>query len=203
LKYRKSLSPEIKKDLSVIKRNVARLESLMNQLLEVMKIDEDKLKLNREPIKVAQLVRECIQELSYHILEKNHNLVYNVDEDVTIIGDSERIFQLFTNLLSNAIKFTPPNGKIEINAKSKEDDFYLFSISDNGLGLTQDEIKRLFKKFEMIKNPSVEIQNRMTGTGLGLYITKGIIEAHGGKIWAESEGLNKGTTFYFTLPIEG
>ncbi|MEJ2251714.1 MAG: HAMP domain-containing sensor histidine kinase, partial [Candidatus Lokiarchaeota archaeon] len=199
LKYRKIISPEIKKDLNVVKRNVSRLERLMNQLLEVMKIDEEKLKINKEPVKVAELVRECIQELSYHLLAKNHDLVLEIEEDLIINADPEKIFQLFTNLLSNAIKFTPTNGRIEIKVESKGN-FYQFAIIDNGIGLTKKEIDRLFKKFEIVKSPIMEFNDRITGTGLGLYISKGIVESHGGRIWAESEGSDKGTIFNFTLP---
>ncbi|MFX0137629.1 MAG: sensor histidine kinase, partial [Candidatus Hodarchaeota archaeon] len=99
------------------------------------------------------------------------------------------------------IKFTPDYGWIEISAK-KEENRYIFKVKDNGIGLAKDEIKRLFKKFERIRPPILNehINVKDSGTGLGLYITKGIINAHGGKIWARSEGQNKGSTFTFTLP---
>ena len=109
--------------------------------------------------------------------------------------DSERIFQVFTNLLSNAIKFTPEHGRTEISARKKEN-CYLFSIQDNGIGLSEVHKNLLFEKFEMIKKPFDG-----NGTGLGLYISKGIIEFHDGEIWVESDGLSKGASFFFTIPL--
>lgn len=137
-----------------------------------------------------------MDELSYLINEKNLEIILNIDYEIIINIDPTRIFLVFTNLISNAIKFTPDYGWIEVSAK-KENEKYFFEIKDNGIGLTKDEIGRLFKKFESIKHP---IRSKDTGTGLGLYISKGIVEAHGGEIWVKSEGLNEGTTFSFSLP---
>jgi len=113
--------------------------------------------------------------------------------------DPDRFFQVISNLISNAIKFTPDNGKIEITAKKDEIlNQYIIEFTDNGIGLNEVELDKLFKKFEMVKQ--VNDESYIKGTGLGLYISKGFIEAHGGKVWATSEGPNKGTTIHFTLP---
>lgn len=202
MKHRSNLSPEITKDLLTVERNVSRLEILMDQLLDVLKIDENELKLQRELKNITKIINDCLDELSYLINEKNLEIVLNIEHEIMLDVDPTRIFAVFTNLLSNAIKFTPDYGWIEISAK-KDNNQYIFEVKDNGIGLAEDEMGRLFKKFERIKPPILNenINIKDSGTGLGLYITKGIIGAHGGKIWATSEGENKGSTFYFTLPI--
>jgi len=135
--------------------------------------------------------------MSYQIKEKNHKMIMDIEENIMIDVDPIRIFHVFTNLISNAIKFTPNNGIIEISAKKVNDKFN-FCVIDNGLGLTEIELEKIFQKFVNIKQD--DDVKRAAGTGLGLYISKGIIEAHGGKICATSEGRNKGTTLSFLLP---
>ena len=202
MKHRNQLNPEITTDLLTVQRNVNRLEVLMDQLLDVLKIDENELKLQKERINISKIINDCLDELSYLINEKNLEIILNIELDIIVNADPTRIFTVITNLISNAIKFTPDYGWIELNAK-KEANQYIFEIKDNGIGLVGDEFERLFKKFERIKPPIINehINIKDSGTGLGLYITKGIITAHGGKIWASSEGENKGSTFSFTLPI--
>ncbi len=202
MKHRNQINPEITTDLLTVQRNVNRLEILMDQLLEVLKIDENELKLQKESINVSNIINECLDELSYLINEKNLEIILNIEHEIILNVDHTRIFTVFTNLLSNAIKFTPDYGWVKISSKTKDNE-YIFEIKDNGIGLAQDEIGRLFKKFERIKPPIINdhINIKDSGTGLGLYITKGIISAHGGKIWARSEGENKGSAFCFTIPI--
>ncbi|MFX1345114.1 MAG: PAS domain S-box protein [Promethearchaeota archaeon] len=202
MKHRSSLTPEITEDLITVQRNVKRLEVLMDQLLEVMKIDENQLNLQKEQVNVATIINDCLDELSYLINEKNLEIILNINHEIILSVDTTRIFTVFTNLVSNAIKFTPEYGWIEISAK-KRNKKYIFKIKDNGIGLDEEELGRLFKKFERIKQPvsNENIHIKDSGTGLGLYITKGIIDEHGGEIHANSKGPNKGTTFTFTLPI--
>ncbi|MFX1329176.1 MAG: PAS domain S-box protein [Promethearchaeota archaeon] len=202
MKYRSRLTPDITEDLLTVQRNIKRLEILMDQLLDVLKIDENELKLQKEFVNVTTIINDCLDELSYLINEKNLEVILNINHEILLEVDPTRFFTIFTNLLSNAIKYTPDYGWIEISAK-KENEKYLFQVKDNGIGLSEDEISRLFKKFERIKPPilSKSINIKDSGTGLGLYITRGIILAHGGEIWAISEGENKGSTFSFTLPI--
>ncbi len=202
MKYRNQIKPEITEDLLTVQRNVNRLEVLMDQLLEVLKIDEHKLTLNKGMEDVSKIINNSIDELSYLINAKNLEIILNFDPKIILDVDPDRIFTVFTNLISNAIKFTPEYGWIEISTKVTENQ-YIFEIKDNGIGLNQDEIKRLFKKFERIKSPilSENIKFKDTGTGLGLYITQGIIKAHKGEIRAYSKGDNQGSTFIFNLPI--
>jgi PAS domain S-box-containing protein len=202
MKYRNQLSPEIKDDLETVQRNVKRLEVLMDQLLDVMKIDEDELNLQKELINVRKVINDCLDELSYLINEKNLEINLDINHEIMMNVDPERVFTVFTNLVSNAIKFTPDYGLIEISTKKRKDK-YIFKVRDNGIGLSEDNLGRLFKKFERIEQRNIDenINIKDSGTGLGLYITKGIVNEHGGKIWAKSDGENKGTTFTFELPI--
>jgi PAS domain S-box-containing protein len=202
MKYRSQISPEITTDLLTVQRNVNRLELLMGQLLDVLKIDENELKLQKTLTNVSKIINECLDELSYLINEKNLEIILNIDHEIILDIDPTRIFSVFVNLLSNAIKFTPDYGWIEISAKKQEGD-YIFEVKDNGIGLIESEIERLFQKFERIKPPVMNehITIKDSGTGLGLYITKGIITAHEGEIWAKSDGENKGSTFSFSIPI--
>ncbi len=195
----KDLDPEIKEDLLIAQRNIERLGKLMNQLLDVMKIESHKMEMNIEIINVSEIIKNCLNELSYLIKEKNHETVLNISDAINLLVDPDRFFQVISNILSNAIKFTPDNGKIEISAKKDETlNQFIFEFNDNGIGLNEVELDKLFKKFEMVK-PFTD-ESYIKGTGLGLYISKGFIKAHGGKIWATSEGSNKGTTIHFTLP---
>ena len=192
------LSVDVKNDLLIVQRNIDRLQNLMNQLLDVMKIESHKIELKLKLENISNIIYRCLHELNYLFKEKDHEMILNLDNEILINVDSNRIFQVFSNLISNATKFTQKGGKIEISAK-KEAMHYLFEIKDNGIGLLEEDFKRIFKKFETIERMS-DTYNQ-TGSGLGLYISKGFVEAHGGKMWASSEGLNKGTTIQFTIPI--
>ncbi|MFX0187919.1 MAG: PAS domain S-box protein [Candidatus Hodarchaeota archaeon] len=195
-KYIDELSVDVKNDLLIVQRNIDRLQTLMNQLLDVMKIESHKIKLNLELTNVSNIIYRCLHELNYLFKEKDHEMVLNIDNEIFINIDPNRIFQVFSNLISNSTKFTPKGGKIEISAK-KDVMHYLFEVKDNGIGLPEEDLDRIFKKFERVKNDDESFQ---TGSGLGLYISKGFVEAHGGQIWATSEGLNKGMTIHFTIP---
>ena len=114
--------------------------------------------------------------------------------------EKEKIYDVVNNILSNAIKYTPPGGIIEVKSKIK-DGFYIISVKDNGIGIEKDEKAILFQQFGKIERFGQGWDIEAGGSGLGLYISKKLIELHGGNIWLESEGKNKGSTFYFSLPI--
>ena len=198
MKYNE-IDPDIRNDLKVILRNAKRLQNLMDQMLNVLKIDEEKLELSKKHLNIQEIIDHCLEELSYQIKKKNHKIIKKIPEDAKIYADPLRIHHVFTNLVSNSIKFTHEGGKLEISAE-KQENAYLFKIKDNGIGLTEKEKGLIFKKFGMIQQ-TTENYTTEKGTGLGLYITKGIIKTHGGKIWVESEGRGKGSTFLFTIPL--
>ena len=196
------LDPEIIDDLSRVKSNVQRLGKYIDKLMDVLKIDAKKMEFDLEFCNLKDIILNCINELNYQINKKKLTVDVFLENNISLEVDSVRIAQVFTNLLSNAIKFTPKNGKIEISAKKLEEEGkYLFKLKDTGVGISQDQIKHLFEKFVMLEKKSESTSAFESGSGLGLYITKGIIEGHGGKIWVKSHGKGTGAEFYFTLPI--
>jgi signal transduction histidine kinase len=121
------------------------------------------------------------------------------DNLITLI-EKEQIHQVISNLLNNAVKYTPPGGSIEIKSEIKEN-FIIISINDNGIGFTEEEKGMIFKQFGKIERYGQGLDIIAEGSGFGLFISKRIIELHGGEIWVESEGRNKGSTFYLSLPL--
>jgi len=197
-----TISKRQKDHLSSIYNNALKISDLINDLLDVSRIDTNNFKLYKIKSEVNSIIDECLSELKYLIYKKNHELTLNLDENVRIKIDRTRMMRVCTNLISNAIKYTPSGGKIEISTKIQNGQF-LFSVEDNGIGFEKSEDSLVFKKFGKIERKNInQYDIDIQGTGLGLYITKKIIALHGGKIWYESEGRNKGTTFVFTIPIE-
>lgn len=197
----KDLSLEVRDNLKRVLKNTTRLETYINQLLDVLKIDAQKMDLNFVERRIYPIIQECLASFDYQKKQKNLNVIVDVAKNIKLKVDPFRISQVFSNILSNAIKYSPLNGNIEI-AMERRDDSYVFKIKDEGKGLEPDEIKKIFHKFVSI-NKDLDVHFTFEkGSGLGLYIAKGIINAHGGKIWVESKGRGKGATFFFTLPIK-
>ena len=195
----KDLKDEIKEDLNRVLSNVARLESYINRLLDVMKIDAGKIEIIKKVENIYDIITDCLSELEYQISQKKIAINLNVPEDLELIVDRFRITQVFSNILSNAVKFSSDNDIIDINVLEENQNF-LFKIKDHGKGLTLKEIEKLFGKFVTIGQATESYSAFEKGSGLGLYISKGMIEVHGGEIWVESKGRNKGAEFSFTLP---
>jgi signal transduction histidine kinase len=196
----KDLKDDIKEDLYRVLSNVTRLERYINRLLDVMKIDAGKIEIVKKVEKIYEIITDCLFELEYQISQKNLAINLSIPEDLELKVDRFRITQVFSNVLSNAVKFSPSDGIIDINVL-EENQNYLFKIKDNGKGLTLKEIEKLFGKFVTIGQDTENYSAFEKGSGLGLYICKGMIEVHGGKIWVESEGRDKGTEISFTLPM--
>jgi signal transduction histidine kinase len=164
-----------------------------------MKIDAKKMQLAKQNEKVNKIITNSLSELDFQIKQKNLKIVLNLTSNLELQIDPFRIGQVFSNILSNAVKFTPEHGTIEITSMVEEN-YYLFKIKDNGRGLTPEEKQRLFGKFVTLDLRADNFSTFYKGSGLGLYITKGIIEAHGGSISVKSEGRGTGSEFSFTLP---
>ena len=194
-----NIDPELKDDLIKVKNNAIRLETNINQLLEIMKIDSNKINLILKRENIYNIIKNSVSELSLVIKQKELNLEICVEKGLFLNVDSFRISQLFSNLIFNAIKFTPKFGNIKISAEQLVNQC-LFKVKDSGTGLTKDEIKILFEKFATIEQEPENISAFRKGSGLGLYIAKGIVKAHGGRIWISSEGKGKGAEILFTLP---
>jgi len=143
---------------------------------------------------------ECINEFRPLADAKHITLLGDTGgQDITLKCDPKRILQVLNNLVNNAIKFVPENtGRIELSAR-REGDYVIFSVKDNGTGISKEKQQYLFTKFYQV---DASLNRKAGGSGLGLAICKGIVEAHGGRIWVESEE-SKGATFYFSIPAEG
>ena len=191
---------ETLEDLSRSLRNASRLEHYIDQLMDVMKIDAKKIELNIKNENIKKIVDNTLKDLNFQIHERDINIEILIEENLTLNVDPFRIAQVFWNLLSNAIKFSKKGGEIHISSYKKQNS-QVFKIKDFGIGLTDSDIHQLFGKFVMINQDIENFSKIKRGSGLGLYITKGIVEAHGGTIKAYSEGKGRGTTFKFTLPL--
>ncbi len=195
----KGLKEEVKEDLNRVLNNVHRLDDYINRLLDVMKIEAKKVEIVKREENIRTIIIDCLSDLEFQVSQRDLTVNVDISENLNMSVDKFRISQALLNLLSNAVKFTPKNGKIEISIV-EEDENVLFKIKDNGKGLTPEEIQKLFGKFVTIEQGVDGYSTLDKGSGLGLYIARGFIEAHGGKIWVESKGRDLGAEFNFTLP---
>ncbi len=198
-RYKSELDDNIISILKEIMKGSQRLENIINMLLQSSKLDKDKIELKISKGDLTSLINECIKELQGLAELRKQSILFKIHDSLKTDFDKEMIHDVVSNLLTNALKYTPPEGNIVIQSKIK-DDFYIISIKDNGIGLTEKEKSQLFKQFGKIERYGKGWDIDIEGTGLGLYISKKIIELHGGKIWVESEGKNKGSSFYFSIP---
>lgn len=190
-----SMSDSVKSSLDVVKRNADRLASLTDDILDVRRMEADRLQLNLESLNFNEVIDHCISEARPFIEEKKQDFRTRIPKRPLMVeGDRIRLTQVMTNLLGNAIKFTPENGNITLQIEEKER-YFQFQLANSGIGIRKEDLTRIFEPFAPIKKPTY-----VKGTGLGLSITKGLVEAHGGKIWADSPGEGKGATLTFTLP---
>jgi signal transduction histidine kinase len=191
-----------KEMLEVVIRNANRLQRLSEDILDVTRIESQNLNLKLEPLNLDEIISNAINDAKRSHQTKNVSLLYQHDKDndyVFIQADKGRLNQVISNLISNAIKFTK-EGSIIVNAKKEENENkVIVSVKDSGIGIHPDILPRLFQKFAT---------KSYQGTGLGLYISKSIVEAHGGKMWAENnnndaagEKRTRGATFYFSMPV--
>jgi len=168
-------------------------------MLNVARIESGRFTLNIESTDIVKLADTVYQEMLPKAQELGINLVFEKPKEALpkVKADQERTEQVLVNLIGNSLKFTPKAGKVSMNLASK-DSAVAISISDTGIGISKKDIPKLFQKFGMVGNAYLQ-KSIAQGTGLGLYICKGIVELHGGKIWVESKGKGLGTTFSFTL----
>jgi PAS domain S-box-containing protein len=191
------ITKEQREFLERIYKSNERMISLINDLLNVTRIEEGRYVYKPTPVDVAQICQSTIELYKEEIERKNLELIFKKPQELPkVMADVEKISLAIQNLLENAIRYTLPGGKVEIVLEKKENEIQ-FLIKDTGIGIPKDQQSRVFTKFFRAPN-AMKIDTQ--GSGLGLFITKNIIEAHGGKIWFESEE-GKGTIFYFTLPI--
>ncbi|MBI4676963.1 MAG: HAMP domain-containing histidine kinase [Elusimicrobia bacterium] len=188
-------------DIAVIRTHTDRLSRFVTDLLDLAKIEKGAFFIQKSPLDVASTAREVVRSLS-PLAEKNGVSLQAPAEAPALPpadADAERIRQVFVNLVTNALKFTPQGGKVEVIVEPQEGRL-LCRVSDTGVGIKPGDLGRIFDKFEQVKE-SRSLARGPKGTGLGLAICKAIVEAHDGRIWAESE-LGSGSRFCFTLPLK-
>jgi len=209
-------------NLDTVRSNIERMSKLVGDLLDVSRIESGRIRLEFRRISIRKVLEEVLRATHRQIETKHQTLEVDVPSDLPLVrADRDRLAQILTNLVSNACKYTPEGGQITIRAQRwrpstggdrkkrwpiggderkgaiQQDEFVLCSITDTGIGITPEDQERLFTKYFRADNPAVR---SVPGTGLGLVITKSLVELHGGEIWVRSE-VGKGSTFLFTIPV--
>jgi signal transduction histidine kinase len=186
--------------LSRVRSNTQHLAGLINDLLDLAKIEEGKIELKEMRVSVGGLVHEIMETVKPIAAEKPVLLEVKVPEpSVLVWADRDKVTQVLMNLIGNAIKFTPPQGTVTVSASRDGTEWAQVSVNDNGPGISPDECQKIFQKFYQVSESG---GLKPKGTGLGLAISKALVELHGGRIWVESEQ-GRGSTFSFTLPVSG
>lgn len=193
------LPEDVRLRLDKINRHSDELTHLVNDLLDISRIESGRVIMKREPVNLNITITEILDLLSVLLKEKQIEFSYTPVENLTSISaDPSQIKRVFINLLGNAIKFTPVKGKISVTVHA-QDKIAQIDITDNGCGIPEDSKEKVFEEFYRVDN---QINDQVKGTGLGLALVKHIVEAHGGKIWVTSK-IGQGSTFSFTLPQQG
>ena len=183
--------------LQLIDAECDNLTTMINDVLDSSLIDVGRLVIEREPVRLPRLIREIVDEMQTHT--ERHRFVQDLPPDLPILdADPRRIKQVIRNIADNAIKYSPEGGLILVRGQIRPRDVVI-SISDQGVGISQEDLIPLFEKYFRVKSPT---GYHVAGTGLGLPVARAIVEAHGGRIWAESK-VGQGTTLYFSLPRAG
>ena len=194
------LTDNMQSDLGLIYKNGQHLLHLINDVLDMAKIESGKMNLNIEKFNLQEIIEEVTSITSTFASEKNLSLFIEPDSDheVEINADKIRLRQVMINLINNAIKFTE-KGKIAIHV-TREESNVLIRVKDTGLGIPMEQLKSVFQEFTQVDTTTTR---KVGGTGLGLPISRRLIEMHSGRLWAESTGVEgEGSTFYVSLPIE-
>ncbi len=198
--HRDKLDALVISTLNEIKQGCLRLENLIGDILKTAELESGTVQPLKSEEDLSFLVRVCVNEIKGFSKLRNHTINVELHDKLITQFEKEQIHQVISNLLNNAIKYTPPSGLIEIKSDIK-DDFIILSIKDNGIGFTEEEKTRIFKQFGKIERYGQGLDIIAEGSGFGLFISQKIIELHGGDIWVESEGRNKGSTFFISFPL--
>lgn len=185
-------SRRISTAIDTMQQATARMNTLLEDLLDTSKIDAGRYTITPQPLEVGHIFEEAQSLLTPLAQDKDISISFEADPDLRIHADPERLFQVLSNLVGNAIKFTPRLGTVGVHATTVGDEI-VFTVRDSGEGIPREHLPHVFDRYWTVK------EGNPTGTGLGLYITQGIVEAHGGRIVAESEP-GRGSEFRFTVP---
>lgn len=200
-KQAENMTPDLKRYLDHAYVSTERLISLVNDMLNISRIEGGRIALRLTEIDLVAFAGDICEELAPKAAEKKIALTFEKTAMPKVLCDADKIHEVFINFIGNSLKFTPENGKISINFKQNED-MVECAINDNGRGISGEDLNKLFTKFGRLDNSYVKVAES-SGTGLGLYITKSLVEIHKGQVTARSEGIDRGATFSFSLPIAG
>lgn len=194
------VGPNGEKSLAILRRNIDHVQRLVEDVKDVARLEGSGLKLDRKPTDLADLARQALDTLGPSAAERQVHLALDAPPSLPAAVDPGRITQVMYNLVGNALKFTPTNGRIDIEL-ARRDAHAEVQVRDSGSGMRPDQVARLFQPFVQVHEASEIRRPEDRGTGLGLFISKGIVEAHGGSIAASSGGPGQGSTFTFRLPL--
>jgi PAS domain S-box-containing protein len=199
-----SLPPDVRRDFEIVRKNVELEARLIDDLLDLTRITKGKMVVEQRPVEIHGVMRDALATIDHELKERKIELVLDwVPGRVTVIGDQVRLQQAFWNIFKNAVKFTPERGGITIGtAISNDRRKFTISVTDTGIGLTPPELRTVFEAFNQGDHARGVGLHRFGGLGLGLAISRKMIELHSGTITAKSEGRNMGSTFEVELPVE-
>ena len=191
-------NPKSKELLEICIQNANYIKNLVVNTLQLARLNSPDIVFDIKEVRLLDVVNSVLFDNQTLFENSNIEIENKIRNPIIVLADEFRLREVFINLITNAIKFTENGGKLTLDIKEDEDGFVTISVKDTGVGLDEEEKTCLFKEFYKSDSSSHEFNS----TGLGLVICKRIVEKHGGKIWAESPGKKKGTTFYFTIPIK-
>jgi PAS domain S-box-containing protein len=194
----KGLSARQQQAVSIVARNVARLQSLVENMLEYARFESNQVELKPARMDLAEAIRQAAQDYAEAARQQDVLLRLHVEGPLQVHADSRRIMQVLSNLLSNALKYTPAGGRVDVHARIQDGRAYV-SVEDTGVGFDANKAGMLFHPFARLPN---RLSGKATGHGLGLHICRQIVTMHGGAIWAESPGADKGSAFRLTIPLD-
>jgi two-component system sensor histidine kinase ResE len=183
----------------IIHDEAGRMTRMVEQLLDLEKIESGQLQLNREPVDLGQLVQEVQRNLALRAEEKGVHLTLNIGPAAAVMGDRDRLVQILTNLVDNAINHTLPGGRVHMGLKPYGDEAVELVVQDTGSGIPQEALDRIFERFYQV-DKSRRRTAESGGVGLGLAIVKELVEAHNGRIIAQSQ-VGQGSAFTVRLPV--
>ncbi|MHA1229871.1 MAG: PAS domain S-box protein [Candidatus Helarchaeota archaeon] len=190
--------PVVKDYIQTILRNALRLHDLIKEIVSHTRLEAKQIEFKEDKFKVSSIIEMLRDDFKVQLMKKNLKIIDEYISDTEIIFDKEQIIKLLRNLISNAIKFSEENSEIRIISEIN-DKYWICSVIDQGIGIKKEDLSKMFTRFGKLEYTK---KRNSEGLGLGLAICKKIVDAYNGEIWAESDGLNKGATFTFKLPLK-
>lgn len=190
--------PEVRAHAAKVVNSAMQLRRIIEDLTNLRYIDQKESELNFEVVPLANFLKEISQEAYILASAKGHRFLYNAPDHAVLVRiDRIRMGMAITNILNNAVRFTPENGRIILSVEIRGHEVWI-GVNDNGIGLERDQLEKVFERFYQVED---HMTRREGGMGIGLSIARALVEAHNGRLWATSPGLNQGTTFVIALPL--